>query len=37
MAEHYDLARLHLDKSFALDKKFRDFAKSDPDLAALRK
>jgi len=29
-------ARLHLDKSFALDKKMRDFAKSDPDLAALR-
>jgi len=33
---HLDLARLHLDKSFALDKKMRDFAKSDPDLAALR-
>jgi predicted Zn-dependent protease len=30
------LARLHLDKSFQLDKKFRDFARSDPDLAALR-
>lgn len=31
-----DLARLHLEKSFALDKKFRDFAKSDPDLDKLR-
>lgn len=31
-----DLARLHLEKSFELDKKFKDFAKSDPDLAALR-
>ena len=31
-----DLARLHLDKSFQLDKKFRDFARTDPDLAALR-
>ena len=30
------LARLHLDKSIQLDKKFRDFARSDPDLAALR-
>jgi predicted Zn-dependent protease len=30
------LARLHLDKSCQLDKKFRDFARSDPDLAALR-
>ncbi len=34
---HLDLARMHLDKSFTLDKKMRDFAKSDPDLAALRK
>ena len=33
---HLDLARMHLDKSFTLDKKMRDFAKSDPDLAALR-
>jgi len=31
-----DMARMHLEKSFELDKKFRDFAKSDPDLAALR-
>jgi predicted Zn-dependent protease len=31
-----DVARLHLDKSFALDKKYREYAKSDPDLAALR-
>jgi len=33
---HLDLARMHLDKSIELDKKFRDFAKNDPDLAALR-
>ncbi len=33
---HLDLARLHLEKSIELDKKFRDFAKVDPDLAALR-
>lgn len=33
---HLDLARLHLEKSFDLDKKMRDFAKTDPDLAALR-
>ena len=33
---HVDLARMHLDKSIELDKKFRDFAKVDPDLAALR-
>jgi hypothetical protein len=26
----------HLDRSFQLDKKFRDFARGDPDLAALR-
>src|SRR5260221_10306027 len=31
-----DLARLHLEKSFELDKKFKEYAKSDPDLAALR-
>lgn len=31
-----DLARLHLDRSFILDKKFREFAKIDPDLKALR-
>lgn len=31
-----DLARLHLDKSIALDKKFRDYALTDPDLQALR-
>ncbi len=30
------LARMHLDKSFELDKKFREFARSDPDLAPLR-
>ncbi|MCE9609831.1 MAG: hypothetical protein K8R23_06440 [Chthoniobacter sp.] len=33
---HLDLARLHLDKSFSMDKKMRDLAKRDPDLAALR-
>jgi predicted Zn-dependent protease len=33
---HLELARMHLEKSFELDKKFRDFAKVDPDLAALR-
>ena len=33
---HLDLARLHLDKSFSMDKKMRDIAKRDPDLAALR-
>ncbi len=33
---HLDLARLHLEKSIELDKKFKDFAKNDPDLAALR-
>ena len=31
-----ELARVHLDRSFQLDKKFRDFAKTDPDLEALR-
>ena len=31
-----DLARMHLEKSIELDKKFKDFAKNDPDLAALR-
>lgn len=33
---HLDLARLHLDKSFSMDRKMRDLAKRDPDLAALR-
>jgi predicted Zn-dependent protease len=33
---HLDLARMHLEKSFQLDKKMREFALSDPDLAALR-
>lgn len=36
MLGNFDLARVHLDKSFELDKKFRDYAKSDPDLSALR-
>jgi predicted Zn-dependent protease len=30
------LARAHLEKSFEIDKKFREFAKTDPDLKALR-
>ena len=33
---NFDLARVHLDRSFHLDKKYRDFAKTDPDLKALR-
>jgi predicted Zn-dependent protease len=32
---HLDLARMHLEKSIQLDKKYRDFAKGDSDLAAL--
>jgi predicted Zn-dependent protease len=32
---HLELARMHLEKSIELDKKYRDFAKGDPDLAAL--
>lgn len=35
MLGNLDLARVHLDKSFELDKKFRDYAKSDPDLEKL--
>jgi len=31
-----DVARLHLEKSFELNKDFREYARSDPDLAALR-
>lgn len=31
-----DLARMHLERSFQIDKKFRDYAKTDPDLDALR-
>ena len=30
------LARAHLEKSFEIDKKFREFAKTDPDLKPLR-
>ena len=30
------LARVHLEKSFEIDKKFREFAKTDPDLKPLR-
>jgi len=33
---HLDLARLHLDKSVSMDKKMRELARRDPDLAALR-
>jgi len=32
---NHDVARAHLEKSVQLDKKFRDYAKSDPDLAPL--
>lgn len=32
-----EAARAHLNQSFSMDKKFRDFAKTDPDLAPLRK
>jgi predicted Zn-dependent protease len=32
---HLDLARMHLEKSIELDKKMRDYAKTDPDLAPL--
>ena len=33
---HLDLARMHLEKSIELDKKMREFAATDPDLAPLR-
>ena len=36
MLGHIETARAHLDKSFDLDKKFRDYAKTDPDLEKLR-
>lgn len=32
-----DLARAHLDRCVQLDKKFKTYAKTDPDLEALRK
>jgi len=32
---NHEVARAHLEKSVQLDKKFRDYAKSDPDLAPL--
>jgi predicted Zn-dependent protease len=32
---HLDLARMHLEKSIELDKKYREFARRDPDLAPL--
>ena len=31
-----EVARVHLEKSVQLDKKFRDYARTDPDLKALR-
>lgn len=34
--DHLDEAQKHLTKSFELDSKYRDFAKNDPDLQALR-
>jgi predicted Zn-dependent protease len=30
-------AKRHLNRSFSMDKKFREFAKTDPDLAPLRR
>ena len=36
MLGNLELARMHLEKSIELDKKFKDFSKTDPDLAALR-
>jgi hypothetical protein len=33
---NFDLAQAHLDRSFQLDKKFREFARNDPDLEPLR-
>jgi predicted Zn-dependent protease len=32
---NHEVARAHLEKSVQLDKKFRDYAKTDPDLAPL--
>jgi predicted Zn-dependent protease len=32
-----DLARVHLDRSVALDKKYREYAETDPDLEGIRK
>ncbi len=32
-----EAARAHLDVSFSMDKKFREFARTDPDLAPLRR
>ncbi len=34
---YLESAREHLEHSFTLDKKFREFAKTDPDLEPLRK
>src|SRR5882757_3690593 len=36
MLGRLDAARAHLDKSFELDKKFREYARTDPDLEKLR-
>lgn len=33
---HLESARAHLETSFSMDKKFRDFARHDPDLEPLR-
>jgi predicted Zn-dependent protease len=35
-ARQFGARRMHLDKSFTLDKKLREFASGDPDLQALR-
>lgn len=34
---NYEVARAHLETSVQMDRKFRDFAKTDPDLEVLRK
>ncbi len=31
-----EIARMHLEKSIEIDKKFKEFAKTDPDLQALK-
>ena len=36
MLGNLELARVHLEKTFDLDKKFRDYANTDPDLEKLR-
>lgn len=33
---HLEQARTHMERSFAMDEKYREFARHDPDLAPLR-